>query len=228
MGYPYYDLVQKAHADLKTEGLIQPRGSQEEVEQDKGLLTRRAAWYVNQQRDLTIGLLEKTSGNNSMGYSVDWHLRNSDGEGWDVATDTEAEGGLREAAPVNGDPHGADPARIPSWRPPTAELAQMPDGGVPPEPVPIPPPTDDLTRRVEMLEAQMAQLAQAVQGGFHAHGFVNLPVVLDKLTLRAKGDIDVAVGPGAAPARSALAEGVSVAALMNAVKSAPRGSRHKE
>lgn len=145
MSYPYFDLVQKAHADLKAEGLIAPRSNQDAIEQDKGLLTRRAVWYVNQQRDATHGLLEKTSGNNSQGFSVDWALRSTDGEGWDVATDDGT-----QALPSNGGPYGPDPARIPSWRPPTAELAQMPDGGTEPGPEPVPPPAD---RTDEVLQA---------------------------------------------------------------------------
>lgn len=151
MSYPYIDEVNRAHADLKAEGLICPRSNQDAVEQDKGLLTRRAAYYIN-QRDPSIGLLAKTSGNNSQGYSVDWHLRNTDGNGWDVATDADAGNGLREAVPVNGDAHGPDPARIPDWRQPTAELAQMPDGGTEPgpEPEPTPPPVD---RTDEILHA---------------------------------------------------------------------------
>lgn len=145
MSYPHYDLVQKAHADLKSEGLIGPRSSQDQVEQDKGLLTRRAAWYVNQQRDPTHGLLEKTEGNNSLGYSVDWILRKTDGVGWDIATDDGV-----NALPLNGDAHAADPAYIPRWRPPTADLAQMPEGGSVPEPEPQPPAVD---RTDEVLQA---------------------------------------------------------------------------
>ena len=127
MSYPHYDLVQKAHADLKAEGLIKARSTQDEVEQDKGLITRRAAWYVFDQRDATHGLLEKTSGNNSLGYSVDWILRQSDGVGWDITTDDG-----QNALPVNGDQHPPDPAYIPRWRQPTAELAQMPTTPTPP------------------------------------------------------------------------------------------------
>jgi hypothetical protein len=126
VGYPYFDEVNRAHADLVNEGKIKRRATQEEVEQDKGLLTARAGYYVNSERDPSIGLLSKPSGNNfpanSEGekYSVDWHVRNSDGEGWDVATDNDM-----MAVPSDGGPYGADPARIPDWRMPTAELAQI-------------------------------------------------------------------------------------------------------
>jgi hypothetical protein len=153
MSYPYFDLVQQAHADLKAEGLIKPRDNQDAIEQDKGLLTRRAAWYVHTERDGSHGLLAKPSGNNSLGYSVDWMLRNTDGEGWDVATDDGT-----QALPSNGGPYGPDPARIPDWRPPTAELAQMPDeGGVEPGPEPIPPAAD---RTDEVLQAIAASEAR--------------------------------------------------------------------
>ena len=116
MSYPYFDCVQRAHAELTAEGLIGPRTNQDAVEQDKGLLTRRAAYYAN-QRDASHGLLEKTSGNNSLGYSVDWILRVTDGVGWDVTTDDGV-----NALPVNGDQHAPDPANIPRWRQPTAEI----------------------------------------------------------------------------------------------------------
>ncbi len=70
MSYPYFELVIKAQNDLINEGLIMPRDDQRALEEDKGLLTRRAGYYSN-QRDATIGLLAKTTGNNSLGFSVD-------------------------------------------------------------------------------------------------------------------------------------------------------------
>jgi hypothetical protein len=120
MSFPYYDEVVRAHAELVDEGLIRHRDIPEEVEQDKGLLTRRAGYYVCALHDPTIGLLEKTTGNNSLGYSVDLLLRRLDGTFWDVATDS---GG--NAIPLNGGPSGPDPELIPRWRKPTAELAQV-------------------------------------------------------------------------------------------------------
>jgi hypothetical protein len=51
---------------------------------------------------------------------------------------------------------------------------------------------DDLVQRVTAIEAALAN-------GLHAHGPINLPIVLESLTsLRCKGDIDVAVKPGQA------------------------------
>ena len=121
MSFPYYDLVERAHAELVAEGKIQPRTDPDAVEQDKGLLTRRAGYYVFALEDPTIGLLEKTTGNNSLGYSVDLLLRRLDGTFWDVATDKDG-----CAVPLNGGPSGPDPELIPRWRTPSAELAQIP------------------------------------------------------------------------------------------------------
>jgi hypothetical protein len=51
---------------------------------------------------------------------------------------------------------------------------------------------DDLVSRVTVIE-------HALANGLHAHGPINLPIVLESLTsLRCKGDIDVAVKPGQA------------------------------
>lgn len=154
MSYPHYDCMERAYQELQAEGKIQTRATQDEVEQDKGLLTRRGAYYAH-QRDPSHGLLEKTSGNNSLGYSVDWILRQTDGVGWDVTTDEwndETQTGM--ARPVNGDAHPADPAYIPRWRMPTAELAQLPTTP-PPEPGPTPPSTED---RLAALEAAVNAL----------------------------------------------------------------------
>jgi hypothetical protein len=172
MSYPYYDDVTRAHSELQAEGLIGPRTNQDAVEQDKGLVVRRAAYYAN-QRDPTHGLLAKTSGNNSQGYSVDWILRNTDGEGWDVVTDDGT-----QALPLNGGPVGADPARIPDWRQPTKELAQISDTA----PEPTPPPVeqtdvDDIYAQLEALQTQQAQDTQLVM----AHMDANTKQILDTI-----------------------------------------------
>ena len=172
MSYPHYDLVQQAHADLKAEGLIAPRNNQDAVEQDKGLLTRRAAYYVYSQRNPAHGLLAKTSGNNSQGYSVDWILSNVDGDGWDIATDDGV-----NALPLNGDAHGPDPARIPDWRAPTKELAQIDD-----EFEPEPPPVDqtdleDIYAQLAALQTQQTQDTQTIL----AHDDANTQRILDTI-----------------------------------------------
>jgi hypothetical protein len=87
----------------------------------------------------------------------------------------------------------------------------------PPQPVadqPEPPPdSSELAARVAALEqavvglddevstltARVADLEVRVATGLHAHGPIDLPIVLESLTsLRCKGDIDVAVMPGLA------------------------------
>jgi hypothetical protein len=138
MSFPYYAQVERAHSELVAEGLIRHRATQEEVEQDKGLLTRRAGYYVFAEDNPLIGLLEKTSGNNSLGYSVDLLLRLSDGTFWDIATDS---GG--QAIPLNGGPGGPDPELVPRWRQPTAELAQVGEEGSGQDLTDLAPPFDD-------------------------------------------------------------------------------------
>ena len=151
MSYPHYDLVTRAHQELLAEGKIGPRTDQTQVEEDKGLICRRAAYHVFTERDASHGLMEKTSGNNSQGYSVDWILRSTDGVGWDVTTDDG-----QSAFPVNGDQHPPDPSYIPRWRQPTAELAQYDE----PEPGPAPPDQQDIDDIYAQLEALAAQQAQ--------------------------------------------------------------------
>ena len=171
MSYPYYDCVTRAHQELKAEGLIAPRSTQDAVEQDKGLLTRRAAYYANLQ-DPTHGLLAKTSGNNSQGFSVDWILSNRDGTGWDVATDDGV-----NALPMNGGPEAPDAARIPDWRQPTADLAQIDSSTptpVPPEPVDQQD-IDDIYASLEALQVQQAQDTQLLL----AHDDANTKKILD-------------------------------------------------
>ncbi len=139
MSYPHYDLVQRAYQELVDGGFIkelQP-GHQEEVEEQKGLLTRRAAYY-SFLKDAQYGILEKTTGNNSKGYSVDIIISVT-GLIYDVASDNG-----RIAFPINGGPSN-QPDLIPRWRQPTAELAGIgieppPD----PDPNPLPPDDDDI------------------------------------------------------------------------------------
>jgi hypothetical protein len=157
MSYPHYDLVTRAHSELLAEGLIGPRTDQTAVENDKGLICRRAAYHVYTERDATHGLMEKTSGNNSMGYSVDWILRSVDGVGWDITSDDGV-----NAFPVNGSEHPPDASYIPRWRQPTAELAQI--SSTPPEPDPPPEEVSDeeLFEILENLEIQQANDTAAI------------------------------------------------------------------
>lgn len=151
MSFPGYPFVTRAFEELTREGKIRHRDQQEEVENDKGLLTRRAAYYVN-QADPAYGILEKRTGNNSQGYSVDIIIRN-DGTFWDVATDRDG-----NAQPVDGG-ETVDPGLIGRWRQPTRELAGLdaqpdpepePEPGPGPEPEPGPGPNG--SRIMELLE----------------------------------------------------------------------------
>jgi hypothetical protein len=119
MGYPHFDLVQRAHSELTAEGKIRRRTEEAQVENDKGLVTRRAAYYANTERDPDHGILEKNYGNNSMGYSVDIIIDKS-GLFWDVVTDS---GGM--AQPVDGGERGPDAELAGRWAQPTQELAQI-------------------------------------------------------------------------------------------------------
>lgn len=150
MGYPHYDLVERAYNELKAEGKI-PMGN---VEHDKGLITQRSGYY-SYQRDSTMGVLEKTSGNNYLGYSVDILIR-TNGQYYDIVTDKNG-----EAVPVNGGP-STDPELIPRWRKPSAELAQVEEGGgggtPEPEPEPEPPATVDLQPVLDAVAASEANV----------------------------------------------------------------------
>jgi hypothetical protein len=167
VSFPHYDLVQRAYDELIAEGKIQQRHDQEQVEQDKGLLTRRAMYYVNTERNPAIGILEKTEGNNSLGYSVDLGIQ-IDGTFWDVATDSNG-----MAQPVNGGP-SYDPALVPRWAKPTAELAQVDT-----DPGPTPPPdggsgsNQELEDKIDALTIQMQhqsdQIYHLLTAGFHGN-----------------------------------------------------------
>lgn len=153
MSYPHIDLVHKALADLKAEGKVRPRTTQPEIEQDKGLCVQRSAYLINTQRDPSHGVFQKSGGNvytppgGGETYSVDWILRQYDGEGWDVVSDRWDEStGTGEAIVVEGGAHGPNPDNIPRWRMPTKELAQIADS--PPTPEPEPPPTDDSLQQI--------------------------------------------------------------------------------
>ena len=113
----------------------------------------------------------------------------------------------------------------------------------PPQPVegggtPTPPPAEDLEPRVEALELQVGTLNEqmtTVNGNIsalfnqvdaltqkvdnpaplHAHGPVDLPIVVESLTrMRAKGDIDVEVVEGAATPPNSSDEQLTVAEIV--------------
>jgi hypothetical protein len=75
------------------------------------------------------------------------------------------------------------------------------DGTAPPEMDTCPNTTrvDALEVVVDTLVGEVELLRELLEGGLHAHGPINLPIVLESLTsLRCKGDIDVQVKPGQA------------------------------
>lgn len=138
-----FDLVEKAYNELVAEGKIFPTATQ--FEEQKALLTRRAAYYLNQV-DSNLGLLAKTSGNNIQGFSVDIIL-NKNGDYWDVATDTSLGGPERLAKPVDGATQH-DESLIPRWVKPLPMWCDFPvveDPTVPPSTPPDTPPDDILT-----------------------------------------------------------------------------------
>jgi len=152
MSFPYFDLVMRAHDELLSAGLIATRTDQADLEHDKGLLTRRAGFYAYQV-DPSIGLLEKTSGNNALGYSVDVLVRR-DGTFWDIATDRAG-----RAMPVNSAASGPDPEMAARWRTPTAGLAQL--GDTPPD-VPERPPIADRSEAVFYAPVTLTETARVM------------------------------------------------------------------
>ena len=109
------------------------------VDEQKAILTRRASYYINQVNP-NIGLLQKTSGNNIQGLSVDIILDKSSGNFWDIATDVN---GL--AKPIEGQLKN-DKSLISRWIQPTLELA-----GLNPIPIPSLPSEDKLNQSKDKL-----------------------------------------------------------------------------
>jgi hypothetical protein len=178
MSYPHFDLVQRAHSELIAEGKIRRRSDPEAVEQDKGLLTRRAGYYSNTERDAAIGILEKTTGNNSAGYSVDI-LIHRDGRFWDIATDANG-----MAMPVDGEER-YDPALAARWAQPTAELAQIESAPAPgPGPRPPDPSPDEAIAKLDQIIA-MLERAQETHArdtaGIIARDDLNTERILDRI-----------------------------------------------
>jgi hypothetical protein len=111
---------------------------------------------VNRENNASHGLLEKDYGNQSMGFSVDIIIAR-DGTYWDIATDN---GGM--AMPSNGGPSGPDPELAARWSYPTAELAQVDEGGggLPGSPTP-PNVIADNTEILEKLDQILEVLKEA-------------------------------------------------------------------
>ena len=156
MSFPHFDLVEQAYQELVNEGWIKelPPGNQQAVEDQKGVLTRRAALYTN-ARDAEYGILEKKTGNNSEGYSTDIII-NKDGNFYDVASDN---GTI--AFPIQGGDH-FDLGLVPRWRQPTRALAKLDEVPEPiPEPEPNPEPPDEVKKLlIELFNMQLETKAQ--------------------------------------------------------------------
>lgn len=173
MSFPYYEQVQRAYNELLAEGKIKelPPGHTEEVEAQKGLLTMRAGYYSN-QIDSSIGILEKTFGNNYKGYSVDILIRRN-GDFWDVATDNG-----RIALPVNGGTNH-DNDLIPRWRQPTKELAEVNGNGEPPPPNGD---DDEVLAKLEEIQNQLNTVMEVLghQAGVLDQHTIMLQTIIDK------------------------------------------------
>ena len=174
---------------------------------------------IRATKDDHWGLLKKTGGANAFGFAADvwlYDLQNGTAQVVDVVGNSEG------APPPEGGPRGMpvpawgekDIRSIAEWSEPLPPYE--PDGGGDV----VPPPSDDLTHRVEALESVVSSLSQQVaiheaqladkeariaaleaqaDQPLRAHGPVNLPIILESLTsLRARGDIDVEVTMGTA------------------------------
>lgn len=159
VGMEHYDLVEKALSELQNEKIIYPvpitdSDGEAKIERMKAMLTRRAAYYINQV-DSTLGLLRKTSGNNIDGLSVDILLRKN-GEYMDCNSDITLEG-RRFVVPTNGEVKQGSPE---GWVQPTKELAGL-TNGVPPVEQP-PSNTDDIQEKLDTLIDMESRLMNAI------------------------------------------------------------------
>lgn len=153
----YFYLVKKAADELGN--LIAPPG--QELEDLKGKLTRRAAYYINRE-DSKLGLLAKTAGNNSMGFSVDIIMDRITGEIRDTCTDVSVGGGLNKVVPTWGekDPR---PDLLSNWWQPTRKLAGL-DDTIPDTPdIPDTPPETPDQSTEELLTLLTSRLKEAVK-----------------------------------------------------------------
>lgn len=149
----HYDQVQRAYDELVADGSIKNvnpgPGQDQAISEQKAYMTRRAAYYL-WLLDNNYGLLEKLTGTNVGGLSIDITLKKS-GEFFDIATDVEVANGIRAVRPVN--PGGStDTSLIPRWILPTKEMAGL-NGGGPPPPV-----DDDINRKLNQILLDINQL----------------------------------------------------------------------
>jgi len=147
-----FNLVLKAYDELFASGDIIIGKN---VDEQKAILTRRASYYINQFNP-NIGLLQKTSGNNIQGLSVDIILDKSNGNFWDIATDIN---GL--AKPIEGQLKN-DKSLISRWIQPTLELAGLTSSSSIPVPS-LPPPTNHIIERLTQIEQKLDNLNDSIK-----------------------------------------------------------------
>lgn len=140
----YFDEVEHAYDELVASGDVHdvPPGNvqEQEINEQKAYVTRRAAYYIN-LRDVAYGLLSKTSETNVQGLSTDIVIKR-DGIYYDIATDVDLAGGYKAVEVRNGSGI-LDTSLIDRWVQPTKEMAGL--GGVvePPTTPPTTPGTVD-------------------------------------------------------------------------------------
>lgn len=193
-------------------------GDEQDTRENSFKAVNDACLQIATTKDSHWGLLKKTGGANAFGYAADiwlYDLGNGTAQVVDVVSNSEG------AAPPEGGPRGtpaaawgeADIRNISEWAP-----AISPPYEGTPAPGPTPPPENDYQQQLDalhdrleavegrvdtletaytLLEERVTVIEGTLTGGFHAHGPVDLPMVVESLTrMRAKGDIDVEVKPG--------------------------------
>lgn len=168
-----FDLVQRAYDELVNSHDIYPTNLQDQIENQKAYLTRRAAYYLNLV-DNNIGLLSKTTGNNVMGLSTDIVIKHN-GDYYDIATDS---AGL--VRPVNSD-IVSDPSLASRWIQPTKEMAGLTSPIPTPIPIPTPVPLfSDYQVIINKLDALQSNQSELVTNIFNLVHF-NQAEIMNKL-----------------------------------------------
>jgi len=155
--------VQTAFDQLVSEGF--PLLSTNREEEEKARLTRRAAWLIH-QIDRNIGLLQKTSGNNVLGLSVDIIIDKTNGDFADVASSEEIGAGNRRIMPVWVPKN--DTNLISRWVQPTPELADITPGSSPqpPDPGTIPTPLPEESQvlaRLDLMDKKLDRMVSLME-----------------------------------------------------------------
>jgi hypothetical protein len=159
-------------ANVLATQFVRPQVPAADEETAKAQLTRAAAFEIN-QIDPNVGLLQKTSGNQVHGMSVDGLVDRSNGDFADIAT-AEGVGGLVVTIKAHWIQRNGTAPMTSGWIQPTAALALLPGpmertGEAPgpgPDPGPGPqPPSDNsevlakLDQLIDMVDRLMKQQA---------------------------------------------------------------------